>query len=212
MLTRICEEAAERGYDWVGAGFGVSERLLNFWLRNGFIPVHISPDRNPISGEYTVLVIKPLNERVARFISNANVEFRRRIICSLYSTYRDLEPEVAYAILTSSSTPIKMSISPDLSRIQRERLRIYVWGPMTLEGVVDGALELAKCYFYDDPNRRPKLSKKDELLLIVKILQGSTWKYTCDALNITPPEAMKMMRRIIGELLTHYCNISSQTL
>lgn len=212
MLTRICEEAAERGYDWVGAGFGVSERLLNFWLRNGFIPVHISPDRNPISGEYTVLVIKPLNERVARLISNANVEFRRRIICSLYSTYRDLEPEVAYAILTSSSTPIKMGISPDLSRIQRERLRIYVWGPMTLEGVVDGALELAKCYFYDDPNRRPKLSKKDELLLIVKILQGSTWKYTCDALNITPPEAMKMMRRIIGELLTHYCNISSQTL
>ncbi len=43
MLRRIEEEAREKGIDWVGVGFGVNAKLLNFWIKNGYMPVHISP-------------------------------------------------------------------------------------------------------------------------------------------------------------------------
>ncbi len=207
MLREVCREALERGYDWVGAGFGVSERLLRFWIRNGFIPIHISPDRNPISGEYTVLVIKPLNKEVERLVLMANREFRRRLIGSLHDTYRDLEPEVAYMLLKDWGLPVEEEITPRLSKVQIERLRIYSWGPMTLEGVVDGVSELAKCYFYDIDGRRPKLDKMQKLLLITKILQARSWREVCDLLNTLPPLIMGEMRFITRKLLEYYCRV-----
>ena len=211
MLERVCEEAREKGYDWVGAGFGVSERLLKFWIKNGFIPIHISPDRNPISGEFTVIVIKPLNSEVSRFILEANREFRRRLVNSLYDTYRDLEPEIAHLLLMSWNHPVVEGYSPQLSRVQIERLRIYAWGPMTLEGVVDGVFELAKCYFYDVEDRRPRLTAIQELMLISKVLQARSWRNVCDLLNLSPPLVMTEMRIITRILLEHYCNVSPLT-
>ena len=205
MLREVCREAKEKGYDWVGAGFGVSESLLRFWIKNGFIPIHISPDRNPISGEYTVIVIKPLKKEVAKYVLEANKEFRRRLINSLHDTYRDLETEIAYLLLQGWGIPVEEEITPRLTKVQVERLRIYAWGPMTLEGVVDGAHELAKCYFYDIEERRPKLTKHQKLMLIAKILQAKSWQDVCDLLDLPPALIMTEMRTIMKQLLSHYC-------
>ncbi len=205
MLSEVCREAVKRGYDWIGAGFGVSEKLLKFWIKNGFIPVHISPDRNPISGEYTVLVIKPLKPEVEEHIIEANREFRRRLIGSLHDTYRDLEPEVAYLLLKPWRKPVEEEVEPRLSKVQVERVRVYSYGPMTLEGVVDAVHELAKCYFYDINGRRPKLDKKQKLLLITKVLQARPWSEVCKILDTYPPIVMAELRTITKKLLEHYC-------
>ena len=85
MLKKLEEEARALGMDWLGVGFGVYDRLLKFWIRNGYIPIHLSPERNPTSGEYSVLLVKPLNEKAEAFVKYANVEFRRRLIHSLMS-------------------------------------------------------------------------------------------------------------------------------
>jgi len=55
MLKNILKEEA----DWVGASFGATPRLLNFWLKNGFIPVHVSPSVNEQTGEFSVIVLRP---------------------------------------------------------------------------------------------------------------------------------------------------------
>lgn len=89
MLRRIEEEARERGgIDWVGVGFGVNAKLLNFWIKNGYMPVHISPERNPISGEYSVLLVKPISEKAGGDAAiYANKEFRLRYLirCKAHS-------------------------------------------------------------------------------------------------------------------------------
>uniref|UniRef100_A0A7C3SLM5 tRNA(Met) cytidine acetyltransferase n=1 Tax=Thermofilum pendens TaxID=2269 RepID=A0A7C3SLM5_THEPE len=77
-LKMVEEEARELGLDWVGAGFGVTEELLRFWVRNGFVPVHMSPEKNPVSGEYSVLVVKPLSERAKRFCGAFSPESSER--------------------------------------------------------------------------------------------------------------------------------------
>jgi len=67
-LEKVFEEVKERGLDWLGSGFGVTGELLKFWVKNGFSVIHMSPDRNPVSGEYTVLVIKPVKEEVRKLV------------------------------------------------------------------------------------------------------------------------------------------------
>jgi len=59
----------------------------------------MSPDRNPVSGEYTVLVIKPVKEEVKKLVELAKLEFKSKIMNSLSINYRELEPEVAQLIL-----------------------------------------------------------------------------------------------------------------
>ena len=91
-LQRVIEEAKEGGMDWVGAGFGVSEELLRFWVRAGFVAVHISPQRNPVSGEYSVFVVKPLSDAAENVVREIVGEFKKRLVDSLHDAYFDLSP------------------------------------------------------------------------------------------------------------------------
>ena len=209
-LRKIEEEAIKRGYDWVGAGFGVNKELLNFWLKNNYIPIHISPDRNPVSGEYTVIVIKPLNDNVKKYIIRANNEFRIKLINSLHEPYHDLEPEVARMLLTSVKHPVIENYKPRLTDIQIGRIISYAWGQMTVENCMDAVIELTKTYFYSAANDRPKLTPLQELILIVRVLQAKSWKVTCNQLHLTPPYVMNELRNIIKKLASYYLKLNEE--
>ncbi|MEM4481995.1 MAG: tRNA(Met) cytidine acetyltransferase TmcA [Desulfurococcaceae archaeon] len=174
-LEKIFEEVKERGLDWLGAGFGVTDELLRFWIKNGFSVVHISPDRNPTSGEYTVLVIKPSSEKTEKILSVAKLEFKLKFMKSLPINYRELEPEVVYLIINSGPY-IYYTLPPgSLSPISIDRLWTYCTGPMTFEVAADLVFSIARLYWLTSEENRPRLSKQQELLLITKALQGLSW-------------------------------------
>ncbi|HDI02388.1 MAG TPA: tRNA(Met) cytidine acetyltransferase, partial [Ignisphaera sp.] len=178
LLKILEEESKERGYTWIGSGFGATEELLRFWIKNGFIPVHISPDRNPVSAEYTVLVIKPLDERWSKIVEIISNEFRLKVLESLHDTYRDLEIGVAHQLLstefvTSSKTQCKPR-APPLTPIQIDRLLSYYEGYMTYESCTDILHILARHYWKSPQKCRPNLSEYEERILILKVLQGLT--------------------------------------
>ncbi|RLE92523.1 MAG: tRNA(Met) cytidine acetyltransferase [Thermoprotei archaeon] len=203
-LEEICKEALERSYDWVGAGFGVNEPLLRFWVRNNFIPVHISPDRNPVSGEYTVIVIRPLSERAKAQIDLANREFRLKLINSLCEPYHDLEPRIALMLLKSGKKPVFENYSPRLTGIQKHRIKTYAEGYMTLENCMDCAFEITKTYFYNFPENVPKLTEDEELVLVTRILQAKSWRLTCEDLKKSPPSVMTSVRDAVRKLVEYY--------
>ncbi|HIQ03885.1 MAG TPA: tRNA(Met) cytidine acetyltransferase, partial [Desulfurococcales archaeon] len=202
MLKRLIEEAKRRGYDWIGAGFGVNDRLLKFWLKNGFIPVHISPDRNPVSGEYTVIVIYPISKRAKEMVKIANREFRIKLLNSLYDNYRDLELNVAYQMLKYPPDPIDPDYKPKLTPIQWDRLRIYSLGPMTYEAACDIMYELAKTYYVS--SSKPKLSELEEKILLMKVLQANSWSSVADELNIKKQTVMSILKDIARKFLKYY--------
>jgi tRNA(Met) cytidine acetyltransferase len=211
MLKEIYEEAKEKGYDWVGSGFGVNEQLLNFWLKNGFLPVHMSPDRNPVSGEYTVLVIKPISEDMKKIASIAYREFRRKLIESLYDTYSDLETEVALMILRGNE-PIFEDYRPALTPVQIDRLWIYAYGPMTYEAVCDIMHEIARAYWYMYPKTRGfNLSKKEEYAIVARVLQAKSWEVVADELKMRPHSVMVLMKDIARKFLKHFYGIDESS-
>ncbi|OYT60925.1 MAG: hypothetical protein B6U75_00525 [Desulfurococcales archaeon ex4484_217_1] len=202
-LKQVIAEAAERGYDWVGAGFGVTEKLLRFWLKNGFISVHMSPDRNPVSGEFTVLVIYPLNTTVRRIVNIANREFKIKLLNSLHDTYRGLETDVALTILKSGET-IDAGYTPKLDAIRWDRLRIYAYGPMTFEAVCDVMFEVAKAYFISYPFFKVKLSSIEQHIMVSRVLQAKSWDEVASEIGKRSSFVMSKLKEIAGRVAKEY--------
>ncbi len=204
-LVEVEKEAVAGGYDWIGAGFGVTFELLNFWLKNNYIPVHLSPERNPVSGEYSILVVKPLNDKAAKFVELFSLEFKRRLLLSLPEPYHDLNSKTVRALF--HHTP-KENVRPNLSPSQLGRLISYAWGDMTLENCVDCIVELARAYFMGNLGF---LSEEEELLLITKVLQAKSWRVTCNELNLTPPQAMDRLRKIARTFCEKFYGIKDES-
>ncbi len=196
-LNKVIEEARENGLEWVGAGFGVNEQLLKFWLKTGFYPVHMSPDRNPVSGEYTVLVIHPISSRVKDAIIIANREFKLKLLESLPINYNDLEVEVARLMLDYGPSLIRDLVLENMfSNIQLERLWIYCSGPMTFEAASDLMHRVARVYWMLPSSKRPKLSRLQEYILIAKALQGRSWEELSGVLKVKTKVLMDEARSI----------------
>jgi tRNA(Met) cytidine acetyltransferase len=201
FLRKIEEEAIERGYSWVGSGFGATEELLNFWLKNGYMPIHMSPERNPVSGEYTCIVVKPLSDSVKSLIEAVGERFRHRVLESMYDTYRDLEPEVARLLLKPLSCGLRVHVtSYGLDKVDLERILLYVRGIMTYEVCNDAVKELIMGYWRDGC-LDAGLEKKEELLTIVKVLQGSPWNQVEKILRMGEKVAIDAMRGIVKKVL-----------
>jgi len=210
LLKQLINEARIKGLDWVGSGFGVNSKLLKFWLKNGFVPIHMSPDRNPVSGEYTLLVIYPLSETARKIIGIGASIFLEKLIYSLRDTYRDLELDVAYMLLTSinSTNPRPLEMNP----INVDRLWIYSYGPMTYEAVSDVMYKLACYYFMHRDYLNFRLSELEEKLLIAKVLQGRDWESVSKELSIGDTKAMLMLKEVASKFLLFLFNkdISSE--
>ena len=211
LLKHLYEESVERGYDWLGSGFGVNEQLLRFWLKNGFSALHLSPDRNPVSGEYTTLVMKPITGRAKRAVEEAAREFKLRLLESLYDTYRDLETEVAIMMLDQEPKGIRRGYKPRLSKIQLDRLWIYNWGPMTYEAATDIIHELSKAYWMQEPGERPQLSKLERHILVAKVLQGKKWEEVAEEAGVKAYRVMTALKEAMRKMARHYFNLTEES-
>ncbi|MGC9114787.1 MAG: tRNA(Met) cytidine acetyltransferase TmcA [Fervidicoccaceae archaeon] len=201
-LKKLEEEAIKSGMDWIGSGFGVNSKLLSFWVKNGFKPVHMSPDRNPVSGEYTVIVVKPLSQLAFKIVEEGEKYLRKKITKGLRDVYRDIETEVAMGILRSIS--LIPADPPKLSPIDIDRLWIYVYGPMTYEAVSDIMWELATFYFESDMGKIVKLRDREEIILLSKVLQAKAWDEISKQLSQRDIDVMQYLKDAGRELLLKY--------
>lgn len=201
-LKKLEEEASRSGMDWVGSGFGVNNKLLSFWVKNGFKPVHMSPDRNPVSGEYTVIVVKGLNQIAREIIEDGEKYLRKKITRGLRDVYRDLETDVVMGIFKSIS--LIPAEPPKLNPIDVDRLWIYVYGPMTYEAVSDIMWDLATFYFESDMGRFVKLREKEEVIFLSKALQGKPWEEISRHFSLRDIDVMQLLKDAARELLKSY--------
>lgn len=204
-LRLLEEEARNKGLDWVGAGFGVTAELLKFWVKNGYVPVHMSPEKNPVSGEYSVLVVKPLTERARKLVEVFAREFREKLLGSLASPYFDLETESALLLLESLP---RDDTALQLRLLQVSRFLMYAWSDMTAENCMDVLVELAKHYFRSKV--RPELTLRQKLLLVAKILQAKSWHMVCMDLGLTLQEATSELKSIARAFSENYLGVRSE--
>lgn len=170
-LEKIVEWASQNSLDWVGSGFGISDELMNFWIKNGFIPVHITPQRNEVSGEYTAIVLRPI--RNSKNVEKMNVEFVRRFIEYLSDELRDLDVKTAIRVLKTLRRPIDVR-KPKFGAVEVERLQKYFEGLGFYEYISDLARPLVR--FYYSKLGDAKLSEVEERAVVAKCLQLRPWR------------------------------------
>jgi len=207
-LRNVSEEARERNYDWVASGFGVTEQLLKFWIRSGFLPVHMSPDRNPTSGEFTILVTKPLNEKLTNMVLEANRLFRRKVLLSLHMNYRGLEWDAAKLILETDPIPIDPALKvPELHPVDLDRLWVYSYGPMTFEAASDLIYRLVLAYWSQPRVWRPDIDEETKIVLITKVLQGRDWEEVFEETKIGFKKQVAVLKEFGRRALRTYWGI-----
>jgi len=195
LLNEIVNEAVRRGYSWVGAGFGLSRELLNFWLKNNFKLLHLSPDRNPISGEYTALVVRPLNSEWVSLIDTCAKDFTIRLIGSLHTVYRDLESDVTYLILKSGINYPELSERFELTEAQKERLKLYLEGLMTYESAADAVnFAVLKSVVEGKLN---VLTPLEGQVCVARCLKGLSWEEITQELNYPSSKAVVVLRKAL---------------
>ncbi|MEM1546022.1 MAG: GNAT family N-acetyltransferase [Candidatus Methanomethylicia archaeon] len=197
-LRELTLEAEAKGYDWIGAGFGATRDLIRFWTRNNFIPVHLSPVRNPTTGEFSILVVKPLTRRAQKQLIVASREFKLRFLNSLHNIYFDLNPYLILDVLNIGfSKPILR-----FTKAQLNRLEGYVKGSLSYEASADAVLEITKAYFMDDNIEKPKINEDIKALMIAKVIQGKKWHLIRKIIKIDKP--LDKLREAVGELIQYY--------
>ncbi len=154
--------------DWVGVSFGAERELVRFWSKLGFKPVFMSPVRNAVSGEYSLIMIKPLSSEMERKVDELVEEFYSRFLGALPDTYRDLDPLTAREVLVSTRKKLGLK----LSKLEKHRIRRFLDGQLTYESVDDIVRRIVEFYFLTVPGA---LDEKSEELLISKVLQCRTW-------------------------------------
>ncbi|MDI9643219.1 MAG: tRNA(Met) cytidine acetyltransferase TmcA [Archaeoglobales archaeon] len=170
-LKKVVEWAEKNNLDWVGSGFGVSSELIRFWLKNDFVPIHITPQRNEVSGEYTIIVLRSI--RVDHLVAGMNTEFIRRFIEYLSDELSDLETETAILILKSLKGNIDCS-PPKFRELEVERITKYFEGMGFYEYISDIARPLVRFYYSNID--KIELEDREEQILVAKCLQLRSWR------------------------------------
>lgn len=197
-LNRLENWARARGFAYLGTSYGATEDLLNFWLRNGYTPVHVSPNPNPVSGEHSVIMIKPLSEELKVKLSGMKTSFIRRTIEALADPLREMDPEIVRLLLD----PPPVDFTLRMAEEDLKRAVAYAWGTMTYVVSRDVVLPYVKAYF--STKRRPVLERADELLLICRVLQCRSWDETRRVIRKGPVYTMIRLKDVMKLLIKYF--------
>ena len=199
-LENVINEAKEMGMDYVGASFGATIALLRFWMKNGFLPMHMTTSRNEVSAEFSVTVIKPLSEEFEKELKWMRKEFMKRFMYWLIEPLRDLNSNVALMILDSYEGE---KIDLGLDEKELSRIMAYIWrAGLTYKTVKDCLFKLAFNFFLS--NKKSMLSRGERLLLLAKNLQCKSWDRVAEIVGMSEEKCKEKLMEIIEKIILEF--------
>lgn len=197
-LEQILQKYASN--DWIGVSFGATTKLVKFWKKFGFHPVHIRPTKSPVSGEWNIVFILPLSSTTKTIINQASADFALQFIALLKQSLFAMRPELAIQIL-KSCFPV-VGHTPNLTAAARLRLANYLKGHLNFLLAVDAMYELAVLHFV--LAKPVKLSPSQEMLLISRVLTGRTWGQMLGKTGLSWKSSQSLLKKAIKKMVKSY--------
>ncbi len=183
--------------DWVASIFSRNE-VLHFWVKNGYNVFYISPRYNKVTGEKNIAVIKPLSDGFSKIFAKIAYLFKRKLILSSNSVYRDVQAEVLVEALNSLE---KFSFK-SMFTLEKEdivKLRKYVANEipyhehiydvifmLTAKLVMEGGFSI--------------LGNSEKLALVIRFLQGKPLNIVSEVLKIPSNNVEELLRNIFKKI------------
>ena len=195
--------------DWLGAGYGATPELLDFWTDNGFHAVHLSTTRNATSGEHSAIMVSPLSSAGEQLLARHTAWFRSRAPGVLAAPLAGVDPDVIRGTLRS----LAAQPTPALSGWEWKVAAGIPAGTAIFGTAPDAVRKLAVAYLVATPaDGAPTLTAREERLLVEKALQGRAWDAVADDLAY---DAISTCRRAFGaavdSLIARYGDEAVQT-
>jgi tRNA(Met) cytidine acetyltransferase len=203
MLQSIIEEAKEKDIDWIGSSFMADKKVINFWLKNCFVPVHLSPKRNEKLGEHAVIVMLGISEKGKAAVKIASAMLKDRLMKTLHDVYYTIDPWIARLILNG----IKVHKEIELNSIYKDKIASFLQGVSPYETAADAIQDLVRKYFWD-AKRDWSLDPLEEVVLISKVIQGKPWNLTSITLEMNRTQTTEILYDAIAKLAKRYYNIT----
>ncbi|UCG03541.1 MAG: tRNA(Met) cytidine acetyltransferase [Candidatus Heimdallarchaeota archaeon] len=187
-------------YEWIGVSYGATVKLMKFWRKFNFVSVHIRPIKTLETGEWNIIVIRPLGPSAKDIISQASADFLLQFIALLKQSIHSMKPELVVQILKSCN-PIP-DYKPKITSSGTIRLKNYLKGHLNFLLAVDVIYELTVKYFVSP--QTIKLSPSQEALLITRILQGRTWGQTLSKTGLKWKTANSLLEKAVAKIAQEY--------
>jgi N-acetyltransferase 10 len=183
--------------DWIGASFGLNEKLLNFWKKSGFSPVCIKQTPSKTTGEFSVVVLKNIGNDTSEEIERIKYLFLQRFIPLLSGSFRNFSPTLVLSLIYSSHSKVTSKII-NFSDDEIERLKQFSKGIIDIKNVLDILPDLTRFFFYQKDLTRISIISQTALVMI-----GGQCKSADEACKFLKMEYFKL----IGNLNISIANI-----
>lgn len=108
LLLKLSERVPEK-LDYLGVSFGLTESLLKFWKRAGYVPVYLRQTTNDLTGEHSCIMLSILNDenKESDWLGAYWGDFRRRFVNLLGYQFSKFTPALALGVLTNKVKKIE---------------------------------------------------------------------------------------------------------
>ncbi|XP_063992726.1 RNA cytidine acetyltransferase [Diachasmimorpha longicaudata] len=216
LLLKLSERRPER-LDYLGVSFGLTDRLLKFWKRAGFVPVYLRQTTNDITGEHSCIMISKVDSGGQDFhwLQEFWKDFRRRFITLLSYGFSSYSSALALGMLSNKTFQAKsVVIKKDVLDVyftayDLKRLDGYSNNMVDYHLVMDLLPPLAKLYFLGMMGD-VKLSAVQEAILLAVGLQQKTVDKLSEELGLPSSQLLGLFNRIIRRCMQYLNGIAEE--
>ncbi len=196
LLQHVRQQAQQSGADYLGASFGATEKLLDFWQGGGLLPVRVGLTREASSGTHSVMVMQPLTQDGETLFAAVQTHLAGQLPLLLGEPLADVEAALAVRVFPLLPFPEARLTDQDWHDVRSfvETLRGYEVCLPALWRLAGPVLSAGSF-----------LTKAQRKLLLEKVLQRRGWKAVADAHGMSGrAEALASLREVYRCILEHY--------
>ncbi len=177
------------GYSYLSTSFGATHELVDFWLKNEFVPIRLGTQRDKSSGTYSVVMV---NSKTRTWVETVNHLFYQGWLSTLRDLHNETEPKLVRSLwpeVSITQCPASMLMA----------LRSYAQGGSNYEAI----LPWLRLYLHS-LGKGEFRSLSD--LMVRKVVQDAAWARCASELGFSGRKAMeKQLRDELLNLADLHC-------
>lgn len=217
LLLKLSERRPEK-LDYLGVSYGLTEPLLKFWKKSGFIPVYLRQTTNDLTGEHSCIMLNVLNpndDEKNEWLSAYLIDFRRRLLSLLSYQFRSFKPALALGLLLNKSMKAK---SRNLSKTELDvyvtkydikRLEMYSNNLVDYHLIVDLIPIISRIYFLNQMGDTQVSAVQSAILLGIG-LQHKTVDELATELDLPSSQLLGLFNRLVRRSVQYFNMILEQ--
>nr|XP_047123457.1 RNA cytidine acetyltransferase [Hydra vulgaris] len=201
LLLKLSERPAEK-LDYLGVSYGLTPDLLRFWKNAEFVPVYLRQSPNDLTGEYSCIMLRLLQENTENsWLDLYWQDFRRRFISLLSFQFREFPASLGISMLqtkanVSGTLPInKDELLFSFTKYDISRLELYAKNMVDYHLIMDLVPEVSRLYFMN--KMEFQLSVVQKVILLGIGLQRKSIETLEKELTLPSSQVLGLFNKII---------------